>query len=136
MVDLLKFPGPELNQMGILLRDVLALNKANFIIVDAIDDCKKSERSIILRLLRDVMASCLSVVKLFFAVRQGLVQEVGNIFKPCYTTTMGSSEARSSIRTYIKDVLAEKMENKDLTFGNPELLGEVQEALSEGANGM
>lgn len=135
-MDLLKFPGPELNQMGILLRDVLALNKANFIIVDAIDDCKKSERGIILRLLRDVMASCSSVVKLFVAVRQGLVQEVGNIFKSCYAATMGSSEACSSIRTYIKDVLADKMEKKDFTVGNPELLSEIQEALSQGANGM
>lgn len=122
--------------MGILLRDVLALNKAIFIVVDAIDDCKKSERGIILRLLRDVMASCLSVVKLFFAVRQGLVQEVGSIFKSSYAATMGSSEARSSIRTYIKDVLVEKRENKDLIIGNPELFSEVQEALIQGANGM
>lgn len=136
LVDLLKFPGPELNQMGILLRDVLGYNKASFIIVDAIDDCKKSERGMILRLLQDVMASCLSVVKLFFAVRQGVVQEVGNIFKTCYEVTMSSSEARSSIRTYIEEVLAEKKKNKDLIVGNPELFSEVQEALTREANGM
>lgn len=136
LVDLLKFPGPELCQMGVLLSDVLGFNKASFIIVDAIDDCKKSERGIILRLFRDVMASCLSVVKLFFAVRQGMVQEVGNIFKSCYETTMSSSEAHLSIRTYIKEVLAEKKENKDLIVGNPELFSQIQEALTEEANGM
>ncbi len=112
LVDLLKFPGPELNEMGILLRDILGYNKASFIIVDAIDDCKKSEQGVILRLLRDVMASCLSVVKLFFAVRQGVVQGMGNIFKAYYEVTMNSSEARSSIRTYIEEVLAEKRKTR------------------------
>lgn len=136
LVDLLKFPGPELDQMGILLRDILGYNKASFIIIDAIDDCKKSDRGIILRLLRDVMASCLSVVKLFFAVRQGVVQEMGNIFKTYCEVTMSSSEARSSIKTYVEEVLAEKKQNKDLIVGNDELFSEVQEALTQEANGM
>lgn len=107
-MDLLKFPGPELNHMGILLRDVLGFNKASFIIVDTIDDCKKSDRGIILRMLRDVMASFLRVVKLFLAVRQGMFQEVGSVFKSSYEATTSSSEAYLSIREYIKDVLAEK----------------------------
>lgn len=136
LVDLLKFPGPELNQMGKLLMDVLGFNKASFIIVDAIDECNKSERGIILRLLQDIMASCSSVVKLFLAVQQGMVQEVGNIFKSCYEATMSSSEAHLSIRTYIKDVLAEKKENKDLDVGDPKLFTEIQEALTQEANGM
>ncbi len=122
--------------MGILLRDVLGINKANFIFVDAIDDCKKSERGIILRLLRDVMASCSSVVKVFLAVRQGMIQEVGNICKSSYEATTSSSEAHLSIGTYIKDVLAEKKENNDLIVGTSELFNEIEEVLTQEANGM
>lgn len=135
-MDLFKLPCPELNDMGILLRDVLGINKASFIFVDAIDDCKKSERGIILRLLRDVMASCSSVVKVFLAVRQGTIQEVGNICKSSYEATMSSSKAHLSIGTYIKDVLAEKKENNDLIVGTSELFNEIEEVLTQEADGM
>lgn len=136
LINMLKHSCPEAKELGILLRDVLAFTETAFILVDAIDDCRKSERGVLLRVLRDVMASCSSVVNLFLAVRKGIVEEVGNICKVCYQATTNSSEAHMSIRTYIQDVLAEKKENKDLIVGNPKLLNEIRDALVQGSNGM
>lgn len=49
---------------------------------------------------------------------------------------MSSPEAQLSMKTYIKDVFAEKKENKDLFVGNPALLSEIDMALIQEANGM
>ena len=63
LIDLLKHSCPEPKELGLLLRDVLAISKASFVLIDAIDDCKKSERGVLLMVLWDVMASCSRVVE-------------------------------------------------------------------------
>lgn len=136
LVDLLKLPSPELEEIGTILSDILGTAQTSFIFVDAIDDCERSERGKILRLLRDVMSLCSSVVKVFLAIRQGMVEEVGNICKSSYQATMSSSEAHLSMDRYIKDVLAERKENGNLVVGNSELLSEISVALTQEANGM
>ncbi|MCJ1347169.1 hypothetical protein MMC31_005390 [Peltigera leucophlebia] len=136
LTNLLKHSCPELKELGVLLRDVLAITKVGFILVDAIDDCRKPERGSLLMELRDVMGSCPGVAKLFLAVRQGIVEEVGNICKICYQATTNSTEAHKSIKLYIENVLAEKKEKKDLVVGNPKLLNEIRDALVKESNGM
>lgn len=136
LVDLLKLPSPELEEIGKFLIYVLSTAQTSFIFVDAIDECERSEQGKILRLLRDVMALCSSVVKVFLAIRQGMVEEVGNIYQSSYQATMSSFEAHLSIGRYIKDVLAERMEDRKLVVGNSELLGEISVALTQEANGM
>lgn len=135
-MNLLNHSSLEAKELGILLKDVLAFTNAGFILVDAIVDCRKSERRALLMEFRDVMASCSRVVKLSLAVRQGIVEEVGNIFEVCYQATTSSSEAYMSIRTYIQDVPSEKKENKDFIVGNPKLLDEIRDALVQGSNGI
>lgn len=133
--SLYKISCPELKEMGILLRDVLAITKASFVLIDGIDDCRISEQSVLLRVLQDLMAFCSSVVKVFLAVRQGLVEEVENICNVVYQATMNTPEAHLSMMTYIDNVLAEKKQFNDLVVGNPELLKEIRDVLVQEANG-
>lgn len=70
--NLLRVSSPEEKESEILLRDVLQVNaKASFIFIDAIDECKKVERSSLLKVLQDVKILCSSKVEIFLAVRQG-----------------------------------------------------------------
>lgn len=137
LADLLRVPSPEVKELGILLKDVLqVIAKASFIFIDAIDECKKIERSILFKVLQDVTISCSSKVKIFLAVRQGIVEEVEKTCKPCCQVTMGSIEADLDIRTYIRDILVERKESGVLVVGNPKLLDEIREALVQESNGM
>ena len=122
--------------MGVLLQDILGITKCCFIIIDGIDECPKSEWEVLLEVLQDIMVSCSGVVKLFLAVRQGIADDVGKIFKSHYQVTMGSSKANLDIETYIKDVLAEKRDGGKLVVGSPELINEITDALIQQANGM
>ena len=107
-----------------------------FIFIDAIDECAKSEREILLMVLQDIMASCPSKVKVFLAVSQGIVEEMERICKSDYRVTMGSSEVDSNIKTYIEDVLVKRKDCGQLVVGNPELIKEITDALVREANGM
>ena len=136
LVNLLKIPCPEAQDLGNLLKDVLVITKCSSIFIDGIDECSKSDWEVLLDVLRDIVISCSGVVKIFLAVRQGIVEDVGKIFKSHYQVTMGSSKVNSDIKTYIKDVLAEKRDGGKLVVGNPELINEITNALVEQANGM
>ena len=136
VVNVLKIPCPEAQDLGILLKDVLVISKCSSIIIDAIDECPQSEWGVLLEVLRDIVVSCSGVVKIFLAVRQGIAEDVGRIFESHYQVTMGSPQADSDIKTYIKDVLAEKRDGGELVVGNPELINEITDALVQQANGM
>lgn len=122
--------------MGILLKDVLANTTTCFVLIDAIDECSKSERKVLLKVLRDIMVHCSSVVKVFLAVRPGIVEEVKKICEFRYQATMSSSEADSNIITYIEDVLAKRTESGEFTVGDPNIVNEIRDALVQEANGM
>ncbi|MCJ1347158.1 hypothetical protein MMC31_005379 [Peltigera leucophlebia] len=136
LVNLLKVPCPEARDLGVLLKDLLVITKCSFIFIDAIDECAKSEWEVLLEVLQDILISCSSVVKVFLAVRQGIVEEMENVCEWHYQTTMSSSEVNSNIKIYIEDVLAEKKDSGKLVVDNPELINEITDALVEGANGM
>ena len=136
LVNLLKVPWPEAQDLGTLLKNVLVITKCSFIFIDAIDECSKSEWEVLLEVLRDIVVSCSGVTKVFLAIRQGIAEDVGNIFTFHYQATMDSSEANSDIKTYIHNVLAEKRDSKKLVVGNPELINEITDALVQEANGM
>lgn len=136
IVNVLKVPYPETRDLGILLRDVLVITKCNFIFIDAIDECAKPEWEMLLKVLQDILFSCSSKVKVFLAVRQGILEEMKKICEWGYHVTMGSSEVDSNIKTYIKDVLAERKNSGQLVVGNPELINEITDALVREANGM
>ncbi len=87
-------------------------------------------------MLRVIKVSCLCVIIVFLAIRQGIAEDVGKIFKSRYQATMESFEADSDIKTYINDTLAEKRDSEKIVVGNPELMNETTDALVRGANGM
>ena len=135
-MNVLKVPCPEARDLAVLLKDVLKFTKRSFIFIDAIDECAKSEWKVLLEVLQDILISCSSVVKVFLAVRQGMVEEMKNVCEWHYQATMSSSEVNSNIKSYIEGVLAERKESGQLIVDNPELINEITDALVEEANGM
>ncbi len=133
---MLKLSCPGAEELGGLLRDVLTDSKASFIVIDAIDECTRAERVILLKDLQKVMKSNSGGVKNFLATRLGIVEEVETTCKTCYYVTMNCPEARSDINTYIEDELANWKEDERLVVRNPGLMNEFQDALVQGANGM
>lgn len=127
---------PDVEDLQLLFEEALAISQINFIIIDAIDECAKVERVLLLNTLQAAVKSTRTTTKIFIATRPDLGLEIRNAFTSHHHISMNSSGLHADIATYIKAVTMEKEKSGDLKVGDPELLTEIQDKLIEGAQGM
>ena len=136
LAELLDEGMPEAEDFLPLLTEVLAMFPLHFVVIDAIDECSKAERELILAMLRSAMDLSRTTVKVFIATRPDLDQQVKHAFNYQHHVSINSSGLQCDIRSYVKDVIAQKIADGQLVVGNPTLITDIQDALIEGAQGM
>jgi hypothetical protein len=130
-----KHPLSSLEAINDLLEGILALSKACYIIIDALDEFDKSERDILLKTLSS-LSTAGGNVKLFLAGRDSLSEEIKRRFQPVYHISMSCTQAQSDISRYISEIIDERLSNGDLVVGDNSIIQEIQDALIQGAQGM
>lgn len=110
--------------------------RMHFIVIDGFDECAKVDRDAVLAILRKVMLSSQSSLKIFLASREDIGKEIPKVFQSCQHQTMIRQEVDQDIATYVEGVLEKKVEQGDLTVGNPTLILDIRDALVQGARGM
>lgn len=108
----------------------------NFIVIDAIDECKKDERSVLLDFLRKASLSNKFILRIYLATRDDVGEEIRKASKSLHHLPMSSPEAGQDIATYIENIIEEKKDKGDMIVGDPNLLVEIRDALVKGAQGM
>jgi hypothetical protein len=129
---------PDFDDLSDLMEKVLEvsdLSHEHFIVIDALDECEKCERYALVKVLQRLLTSSRVKWKIFLASGPQLSTELKGL-KPSYHLSMASPEVDSEIKTYIKNIIAEKTDNGELLVGQPELRDEIQDALTKGAQGM
>jgi hypothetical protein len=106
------------------------------LIIDGLDECSQADRTIVLGVLSRVMSSSRSPIKLFLSSREGLIEDIVQVFKTYQQVTMHCEEAHTDVTTYVEGIIKEKMESRVLAIGSTQLVQEVKYALIQGANGM
>lgn len=127
----------EVENLQILLRKRIAGLKTFYIIIDALDECEKCERDILLDTLSSLIASG-SNIKLFLASRESISEEIKRErgFPFIQHVSMNCPEAHSDIAIYIKESVDGKRRSGDLVVGDENLIEEIICALIQGAQGM
>jgi hypothetical protein len=69
-----------IGELRSLLQKKVSLFQAYYIVIDALDECEKSERDLLLDVLQSVIASSVSKVKLFLASRDSIGGEIKKRF--------------------------------------------------------
>jgi hypothetical protein len=131
-----KSPLSGIEELRSLLQKIVASSELNYIIIDALDECEKSERVVLFDIFQSTIASNGSKIKLFLASRESIGGEIENRFRSVEHISMNSTGARADIVTYIRESIDMKLKNGDLVVGNDELIQEIQDALIQGAQGM
>ena len=108
----------------------------NYIVIDAIDECKKDERTVLLDFLRKVTLLTKPIFKIYLATRDDVGEEIRKISKTFYHLPMSSPEVSQDIATYIEGVIEEKKDKGDIVVRDPNLFVEIRDALIKGAQGM
>lgn len=134
--DLSQNPLSDTEELRSLLQKKIALARAYYIVIDALDECERSEREIVFDVLQSVIAPNVSKVKLFLASRDSINGEIKKWFPHLHHLSMGSPEALSDIMTYTREAIDGRLSNGALVVGNSQLVNEIQDALIQGSQGM
>ncbi len=129
-------PLSGIGELQSFLQKTIASSQAYYIVIDALDECEKSERDLVLDVLQSVIASSVSKVKLFLASRDSTGKEIRKRFPSLQHLSMGSPEALSDIINYTREAIDGRLKNGDLVVGNRQLVMEIQDMLIQGAQGM
>lgn len=127
---------PDAEDLGSLLDSVISTTQRHFIIIDALDECDKADRDAVLAVLSCVTKTDRRTSKVFLASRESMSIEIAKTFTSYEHRTMRTPEVQADINTYIEDVITEKINSGDLAIGTSKLIGDVCDALAEGAQGM
>ncbi|KAI9732361.1 MAG: hypothetical protein M1834_001568 [Cirrosporium novae-zelandiae] len=136
LINITKSPITGIKDLQTLLQKRIAISRTFYIIIDALDECEKSEREIIFSILSSVIASPQSNAKVFLAGRESIDKEIKRWFTSRQHVSMGSPEAHSDIVTYTREVIDERLSTEDLVVGDIDLVENIQNALVQGAQGM
>ena len=128
---------PDIEEFRALFKMVFAgVSQPHYIVIDGLDECSKNDRDEILAVLRAVSLLSQSI-KIFLASRDDIGKEVHKTFgSSCLHQTMSCPEVRNDIASYVKDVIAERLEQGKLTVGSSTLCTDIENALIKGACGM
>ncbi|KAI9785686.1 MAG: hypothetical protein M1839_008703 [Geoglossum umbratile] len=134
--QLLRDSPPDFEDLNLLMEKVSSVSQEQFIVIDAIDECEKAERNLFLSAMRRLMNSSKVKLKIFLASGFHIGIELERALKLNYRISMASPNAHSDIKTYIENSVAEKKKDGELVVGQSQLIGEIQDALIKGAQGM
>jgi hypothetical protein len=134
--DISQNPLSGIEELQSLLHKMIFLPSVYYIIIDALDECEKHERSLILNVLQSAIVLNGSKLKLLLTSRESISREIRTHFHSLQHISMNSSIARSDIELYTKGALDEKLRSQDLVVGRTELIQEIEDALIQGADGM
>ena len=127
---------PDMADFKHLFADVIESSRKQYIIIDGLDECAKSETNSILSILDSILSMTSSNVKIFIAGRESVGQDLKHRFGTIYHRSMKSPEVRRDIQSYIEDTIRERYNDGDLVVGDTKLLSDIRDALVEGAQGM
>ncbi len=107
-----------------------------YFIIDGLDECSPAERDKLLKTVQRHLSSSKVTIKLFFATRENFAQDIKANFPDYVHRTMSGPGVDADIKTYIVEVIKERIRQGTLTIQDPKLLLEIVETLVQKANGM
>lgn len=118
-----------------LLRYVIQQSTAFYILIDGLDECDAAERQAVFDAL-SLLAATASCLRIFISSRESVDLDLRGRSLPMSRVSMSCDSLMSDIRSYIDTSLQKRLQNEELAFGDAHLLVEVNDALTQHADGM
>jgi hypothetical protein len=128
-------PVPKWSDYADILGKILSVVPRLYIFLDAIDECDKTERQILLHMLSWHLRNSPGL-KVFISTRQNIVAEIRKMVSKALHVSIASSQAANDIGIYVRQVLQERVESEDFVARDQELLAEIEARLIGHADGM
>ncbi|MCJ1393145.1 hypothetical protein MMC18_006017 [Xylographa bjoerkii] len=118
------------------LKRNLSRNHKYYLILDGLDECEKDDFMQLTKYLKEIISSPYHVVKLFCSSRTDYLPPSLSNFEHVLHVSMSSGKANMEIARLIELRLEQCLVEGDLRLGNPTIITDIQDALTQGAQGM
>ncbi|KAL2052979.1 hypothetical protein ABVK25_006616 [Lepraria finkii] len=127
----------DLDELRSLFRDVFdASQTTKHILIDGFDKVPRNEREMVFSTLATIDSFSQATVKGFLSSRHDIRNEVDMAFTNYWKRTTSRPKLYGDIATYVDVGIDGKVFEGELTVGNPNLLSETKNVLSDGTYGM
>lgn len=106
-----------------------------FIFIDGLDEYDTTERRDVLDVLSS-LAEADPGPRIFITSRDSVWSDLKGRFEHMDHVSMACDSHSSDIRIYVEATIDDRVRHKELVCGNPDLLDEIKNALSQHADGM
>ena len=119
-----------------LLSKLLEYHEYAVIVLDALDECSKVSRGLILGDLLSILKKSKRPVKAFISSRHSL--EIEDRLRNFPNVSIEANDNAEDIENYVKSTLTKRIEDQELLRGrvSTELRQRIEEVLQRDANGM
>ena len=119
-----------------LLPNLLGYYENAVIVLDALDECSKESRGLIISDLLSILKKSKHPVKAFISSRHSL--EIEDRLRNFPNVSIEAKDNAEDIENYVKSALTKRIENQELLRGRVslELRYRIEEVLQRDANGM
>lgn len=119
-----------------VLRTILPVSLAHFIVVDGLDDCFPPERNAVLDILSGLLKTTSTPLKILISSRDAMPELFREKCHEQQTISQSQDAFNADVTAFIDTSLATRLEHDPRMIGDLNLILEVREALLSGADGM
>jgi ATP/maltotriose-dependent transcriptional regulator MalT len=136
LVNLLRQTWVDSSALCSILKSAISRYHTVYMIIDGIDECDTSQRSIVFKGLSKLINSSAGIVKLVVASRNTVARPLTTSSTRILDINIRQKQFQEDVSTFIDETLALRIDDDALHVGDPHVVIEVREALLSGAKGM
>ena len=124
---------PDLKHLKALLLSLLSKYSQVFILVDALDECEKGERGLLISTLCALQSLCATRIRILITGRphvQNIQPLLGNVFE------LEIKANASDLEAYVRNTVTNDQDLMTIISGEPEMVGTIVSIISKQASGM
>ncbi|KAI0517855.1 hypothetical protein F5B22DRAFT_635706 [Xylaria bambusicola] len=118
-----------------LLRIMMPPPTPSYVVIDGLDECENQDRSRLLVALSQLIDSRENI-RIFLSSRDSVHGEIRKTFKTYKSFSMDCPSGHDAISIFINDIVRNKIQNEELSIGDPSLEEDIKLTLARGAQGM
>ncbi|MCJ1357988.1 MAG: Ankyrin-2 [Icmadophila ericetorum] len=134
--DVFQHSPPDTDDLEALLHYIAATSDQIIFVIDGLDECDQRDRRILLKMIRRLISSSPSIIRILISARGELIEDIDREFQTYQQVNMDNEAVYNDISIFVRDTLEEKRAQGDLRVGGTQLLQEISDALVKGAHGM
>lgn len=123
---------PTIKELSELFASVARLPTASYLVIDGLDECNDSDRTVILTFLSGLMRRIPHGIKILISSRW----MDSELLKNFHQISIHNSRNRSDIELYIREIVDEKIRDSIIVIKDPSMAKEIKQCLIRKSGGM